>query len=94
MGAPVEESPFVRNKKRVSDVVTLDQFATVESLMSMRVVSLRFQDGHPVCAPIFVSLEGRNYQPTDIEFEEEALRFAMRDGLVRSRGEVFATVAG
>jgi hypothetical protein len=65
-----------------------------ESLMSMRVVSLRFQDGHPVCAPIFVSLEGRNYQPTDIEFEEEALRFAMRDGLVRSRAEVFATVGG
>jgi len=40
--------------------------------MSLRVVSLRFQNGHPVCAPIFVSLEGRNYQPTDIEFEEEA----------------------
>jgi hypothetical protein len=61
--------------------------------MSMRVVSLRFQDGHPVCAPIFVSLEGRNYQPTDIEFEEEALRSALRDGLVRSRSEVFAVVA-
>jgi hypothetical protein len=62
--------------------------------MSMRVVSLRFQDGHPVCAPIFVSLERRNYQPTDIEFEEEALRSAMRDGLVRNRGEVFAVVGG
>jgi len=62
--------------------------------MSMRFVSLRFQDGHPVCAPIFVSIENRNYQPTDIEFEEEALRTAMRDGLVRSRGEVFASVNG
>jgi hypothetical protein len=60
--------------------------------MSMRFVSLRFRDGHPVCAPIFVSIEGRNYQPTDIEFEEEALRSAMRDGLVRSRGEVVASV--
>jgi len=60
--------------------------------MSMRVVNLRFRDGHRVCAPIFVSIEGRNYQPTDIEFEEEALRSAMRDGLVRSRGEVFASV--
>jgi hypothetical protein len=60
--------------------------------MSLRVVSLRFQNGHPVCAPIFVSLEGRNYQPTDIEFEEEALRSAMRDGLVRNRAEVFAIV--
>ena len=62
--------------------------------MSMRFVSLRSRDGHPVCAPIFVSIEGRNYQPTDIEFEEEALRSAMRDGLVRSRGEVFASVNG
>jgi hypothetical protein len=62
--------------------------------MSMRIVSLRFRDGHPVCAPIFVSIEGRNYQPTDIEFEEEALRSAMRDGLVRSRGEVVASVNG
>ena len=62
--------------------------------MSIRFVSLRAPDGHPVCAPIFVSIEGRNYQPTDIEFEEEALRAAMRDGLVRSRGEVFACVNG
>lgn len=62
--------------------------------MSMRFVSLRFRDGHRVCAPIFVSLEGRNHPPTDIEFEEEALRSAMRDGLVRSRGEVFAVVGG
>jgi hypothetical protein len=60
--------------------------------MSMRVVNLRFRDGHRVCAPILVSIEGRNYQPTDIEFEEEALRSAMRDGLVRSRGDVFASV--
>jgi hypothetical protein len=62
--------------------------------MSMRIVSLRFQDGHPVCAPVFVSIEGRNYQPTDIEFEEEALRAAMRDGLVSSRGDVIACVNG
>jgi len=62
--------------------------------MSMRVVNLRFRDGHRVCAPIFVSIEGRNYQPTDIEFEEEALRSAMRDGLVRRRGDVFACVNG
>ena len=60
--------------------------------MSMRVVSLRFQNGRPVCAPIFVSLEGRNYQPTDIEFEEEALRSAMRDGLVRNRSDVVVAV--
>ena len=58
----------------------------------MRLVNLLFRDGHRVCAPIFVSLERRNYDPTDIEFEEEALRFAMRDGLVRERGEVFAQV--
>jgi hypothetical protein len=62
--------------------------------MSMRLVSLLFRDGHRVCAPIFVTLEGRNYQPTDIEFEEEALRSAIRDGLVRNRGEVLAVVGG
>jgi hypothetical protein len=39
-----------------------------------------------------VSIEGRNYPPTDIEFEEEALRSALRDGLVRSRGDVVASV--
>jgi len=60
--------------------------------MSMRFVSLRSRDGHRICAPIFVSIEGRNYQPTDIEFEEEALRSALRDGLVSSRGDVFASV--
>lgn len=60
--------------------------------MSIRVVSLNYRNGRPVCAPIFVSLEGRTYQPTDLEYEEEALRFAMRDGLVRSRGEVIAAV--
>ena len=59
--------------------------------MSMRVVNLRFRDGHRVCAPIFVSIEGRNYQPTDIEFEEEALRSARRAGWARSRGDVFAS---
>ena len=58
----------------------------------VRVVSLSYRDGKRVCAPIFVSLERRNYDPTDIEFEEEALRFALRDGLVRERGEVFAQV--
>jgi hypothetical protein len=62
--------------------------------MSIRFVSLRSPDGHRVCAPIFVSLEARNYQPTDIEFEEEALRAAMRDGLVRRRGDVIACVNG
>jgi hypothetical protein len=60
----------------------------------MRVVSLNYRDGHPVCAPIFVSLEKPGYQPTDIEFEEEALRFAMRDGLVRNRGDVIVAVRG
>jgi hypothetical protein len=60
--------------------------------MLMRFVSLNYPDGKPVCAPIFVSLERRNYQPTDIEFEEEALRFAMRDGLVRRRQDVVAEV--
>jgi hypothetical protein len=60
--------------------------------MSMRVVSLNYRNGRPVCAPIFVSLEGRSYQPTDIEYEEEALRFAMRDGLVDSRADVVAAV--
>lgn len=62
--------------------------------MSIRFVSLHAPDGRPVCAPIFVSIESRNYQPTDIEFEEEALRSAMRDGLVRRRGDVFASVNG
>lgn len=62
--------------------------------MPMRVVSLNYPDGLPVCAPIFVSLEGRSYQPTDIEFEEEALRFAMRDGLIRNRGDVIVAVRG
>ncbi len=60
--------------------------------MSTRIVSLSYQNGKPVCAPIFVYLEGRNYQPTDIEFEEAALRFAMRDGLVHSRGDVVIAV--
>jgi hypothetical protein len=58
----------------------------------MRVVSLNYPDGKPVCAPVFVSLESRNYLPTDIEFEEEAVRFAMRDGLVRRRQDVIAAV--
>jgi hypothetical protein len=60
--------------------------------MSTRFVSLNYTDGKPVCAPIFVCLEGRNYQPTDIEFEEEALRFAIRDGLVLNRRNVIAAV--
>ncbi|HTJ65468.1 MAG TPA: hypothetical protein VL899_16825 [Alphaproteobacteria bacterium] len=55
---------------------------------------MNYPDGLPVCAPIFVSLEGRSYQPTDIEFEEEALRFAMRDGLIRNRGDVIVAVRG
>ena len=48
--------------------------------------------GNRFAPPIFVSLERRNYQPTDIEFEEEAVRFAMRDGLVRRRQDVVAEV--
>jgi hypothetical protein len=60
--------------------------------MHIRVVSLNYPDGKPVCAPIFVSLQSRNYQPTDIEFEEEALRSALRDGLVRSRHDAIAAV--
>jgi hypothetical protein len=60
--------------------------------MAMRVVSLNYRNGQRVCAPIFVSLDGRNYSPTDIEFEEEALRFAMRDGLVRNRSDVVIVV--
>ncbi len=62
--------------------------------MPMRVVTLKYPDGKPVCAPIFVSLEPRNYQPTDIEFEEEALRFALRDGLLASRRDAIAAVRG
>ena len=60
--------------------------------MMVRVVNLSYRNGQRVCAPIFVSIERRNYDPTDIEFEEEALRFAMRDGLVRDRGDVFAEI--
>ncbi len=60
--------------------------------MATRVVSLSYQDGKPVCAPIFVCLERWNYQPTDDEFEEAALRFAIRDGLVHSRHDVIAAV--
>jgi hypothetical protein len=60
--------------------------------MHMRVVTLNYPDGKPVCAPILVSLEPRNYQPSDIEFEEEALRSAMRDGLVSSRRDAIAAV--
>ncbi len=62
--------------------------------MSLRVVSLSYRNGRPVCAPIFVSLEGRNYQPTDIEYEEEALRFAMRDGLIQNRSDVIVAIHG
>ena len=60
--------------------------------MTMRVVSLTYRNGQRVCAPIFVSLEGRNYDPTDIEFEEEALRYALSYGLVRNRSDVIAAV--
>lgn len=60
--------------------------------MTTRVVSLSYRNGKRVCAPIFVSLEGRNYDPGDIEFEEEALRFAMRDGLIRNRKDVVVAV--
>jgi hypothetical protein len=70
----------------------VNQFESVAIFMSMRVVSLNYRNGRPVCAPIFVSLEGRGYQPTDIEYEEEALRFAMRDGLVDSRADVVVAV--
>jgi len=60
--------------------------------MSVRVVSLKFRDGKPVCAPIFVSLERQNYQPSDLEFEEAALKYAMRDGLVAHRQDVIAAI--
>jgi hypothetical protein len=59
----------------------------------MRLVNLSYRDGRRVCAPIFVFIERRNYDPTDIEFEEEALRFAMRDGLVSHRSDVIAIVS-
>ncbi len=60
--------------------------------MLMRVVSLNYPDGKPACPPIFVSLQPRNYLPTDIEFEEEGLRFAIRDGLVLHRQDVVVAV--
>ena len=59
----------------------------------MRVVNLSYRDGRRVCAPIFVSIDRRNYDPTDIEFEEEAVRFALRDGLVTRRSDVVAEVS-
>ncbi len=61
-------------------------------IMTARFVNLSYPDGKPVCAPIFVSLEGLTYDPTDIDFEEAALRFAIDDGLVRSRQEAIAEV--
>ncbi len=60
--------------------------------MSIKIVTLHYRDGKPVCAPIFVSLERRGYQPTDIEFEEAAIRVAIRDGLLRNRSEAVAAV--
>ncbi len=60
--------------------------------MTVRFVNLNYPDGTPVCAPIFISLDGLSYDPTDIDFEEAALRFAIGDGLLRSRQEAIAEV--
>ena len=60
--------------------------------MATRFVCLIDRNGKPVCAPVPVSIEGRNYEPCDIEFEEAALRSAIRDGLIASRRDVIAAV--
>lgn len=60
--------------------------------MTTRFVSLVYRNGKPLCAPVPVSIEGRHYEPCDIEFEEAALHSAIRDGLIASRGEVIAAV--
>jgi hypothetical protein len=63
-----------------------------DEMMSIRLVNLNYTNGKPVCAPMFVAIEHPNYHPTNIEFEEAALKSALGDGLVRHRGEVVAMV--
>jgi hypothetical protein len=62
--------------------------------MSMRFVSLKYPNGKPVCAPMVVALEDGAYPHTDIEYEEAALKLAIRDGLLKSRREAIAIVQG
>ncbi len=61
-------------------------------MQSMRLVRLVYTSGEPVCAPLFVSLDWTNYHPSDLEFEEAALKSAMSYGLLKSRANVVAAV--
>lgn len=62
--------------------------------MATRFVDLIYRNGRPVCAAFPVSIERRNYVPSDIEFEEAALRSAIQDGLIARRSDAFAAVRG
>lgn len=60
--------------------------------MAIRFVTLLYKNGSPVCAPMPVSLGRLSYEPSDIDYEEAALKSAIQDGLIASRREVIAAV--
>lgn len=60
--------------------------------MTVRFVSLTHRNGRRVCALLPVALERRSHPLGDIDFEEAALRFAIGEGLIGSRGEATAAV--
>lgn len=59
---------------------------------STRFVSLTDRHGRRLCAALPITIERRVHPPTDLEFEEAALKAAIRDGLIASRRDASAAV--